>query len=88
MLNNKHIKNLFSDIGHSLPSKTTYGRILLQLSADKLRRIRNAIHDNQAFLVVNENTLSGTPYLNVLVGSLETSHGRYMQGCGNPGGGG
>ena len=35
-LNNTHIKNLFRDIGHKLPSETTSRRTALQLSEDEL----------------------------------------------------
>ena len=70
-LNNKHI-NLFRDIGHRLPSETTCRRTALQLSKDELKRIRNAVHGEQIFVIVDESTLSGSQYLNILVGSLET----------------
>ena len=79
-LNNTHIKNLFRDIGHRLPSETTCTRTALQLSEDELKRIRNAVHDKQIF-VVDESTLSGTQYLNILVGSLETPHVSYLYDC-------
>ena len=32
------------------------------------------VHDKQIVLIVDESTLSGTQYLNILVGSLETLH--------------
>ena len=73
-----HIKNLFRDIGHRLPSETTCRRTALRLSENELKRIGNAVHDKQIFLIVDENTLSGTQYLNILVGSLETSHVGYV----------
>ena len=71
-LNNTHIKNLFCAIGHRLPCETTCRQTALQLSKDQLKRMRNAVHDKQIFLIVDESTLSGTQYLNILVGSLET----------------
>jgi len=80
-LNNKYIKNLFCDIGHSLPSETTCRRTVLQLSAHELQRIRNTVHDKQMFLVVDESTLSSTQYFNILVGSLETPHVSYLYDC-------
>ena len=80
-LNNTHIKNLFRDIRHRLPSETTCRQTVLQLSEDELKRIRNAIHDKQIFLIVNESTLSGTQYLNILVGSLETPLVSYLYDC-------
>ena len=80
-LNNMHIKKLFHNIGHRLPSKTTCGRTTLQLSEDELKRIRNAIHDKQIVLIVDESTLSVTQYLNILVGSLETPHVSYLYDC-------
>ena len=51
-LNNKHIKNLFRDIGHRLPSETTCRRTALQLSEDELKRIRNAVHAYKFFLLL------------------------------------
>ena len=80
-LNNTHIKNLFRDIGHSLSSKTTCGRTALQLSEDELKRMRNAVHDKQIFFIVDESTLSGTQYLNIVVGSLETPPVSYLYDC-------
>ena len=70
-LNNTHNKNLFRDIGHRLPSQTTCRRTALQLSEDELKRIQNAGYHKQIFLIVDESTLSGTQYLNILVESLE-----------------
>ena len=80
-LNNTHIKNLFHDIGHKLPSETTCRRTALQLSEDELKRIRNAVHDKQILLLVDESTLSGMQYWNILMGSLETPHVSYMYEC-------
>ena len=75
------MKTSFRDIGHRLPSETTCRRTALQSSEDELKRIRNAVHDKQVFLIVDESTLSGTQYLNILVGSLETPHVSYLYDC-------
>ena len=61
-----------------MPSETTCRRTALQLSEDEIKRIRNTVHDKQIFLIVSESTLSGTQYLNIPVGSLETSYVRYL----------
>ena len=53
----------------------------MQLSKDELKRIRNAVYDKQIVLIVDESTLSGTQYLNILVGSLETPHVSYLYDC-------
>ena len=50
-------------------------------SEDELKRIRNAVYDKQIFLIVDESTVSGTQYLNILVGSLETPHVSYLYDC-------
>ena len=42
-----------------------------QLSTDELQRIRNAVHDKQIFLVVDESNLFGIQYLNILVENSE-----------------
>ena len=54
---------------------------MLQLSADELEQIRDAVHDKQNFEIVDESTLSGIQYLNILVGSLETPHINYLNDC-------
>ena len=46
----------------------------MQLSEDELKQIQNAVYDKQVFLIVDESTLPGTQYFNILVGSLETVH--------------
>ena len=80
-LNNTHINNLFRDIGHRLPSEITCRRTARQLSEDELKQIRIAVHDRQIFLIVDESILSGTQYMNILVGSLETPHVSYLYDC-------
>ena len=74
-------KNLFRDIGRKLPSETTCSRTAPRLSEEELKRIWNAVHDKQIFLFVDESTVSGTQYLNILVGSLETPHVSYLYDC-------
>ena len=44
------------------PAETTCRRTALQLSEDELKRIRNAVHDEQIFLIVDESTVSGMQY--------------------------
>ena len=57
-LNNKHIKNLFHHIGHCLSSETTCRKTVLQLRADELQWIRDAVHDKQIFQITVECTFS------------------------------
>ena len=80
-LHNTHIKNLFRDIGHRLPSKTSCRRTALQLSKDELKRIGNSVHDKQILVIVDKSAVSGTQYLNILVGSLGTPHVSYLYDC-------
>ena len=63
--NKKYIKNLFHDVGHRRPSETICRKTVLQVNADGLQRIRNAVHEKQIFLVVDEST----QYLNILIES-------------------
>ena len=73
-LNNKHIKDLFYHIGHFVPIETTCTdrKTVLQLSADELLRITNAVYDKQICLVVDESIQSVIQYLSILVRSQET----------------
>ena len=52
----------------------------LQISQEELKQIQNAVHDKQFFLV-DESTLSGMQYLNILMGSLETPLVSYSYDC-------
>ena len=67
--------------GHRLPSENTCRRTALQLREDELKRIRNAVHDKQIFLIVGESTVSRRQYFNIQVGSLETPHVTYLYDC-------
>ena len=58
---NKHIKNLFHDIDHCLPSENTCWKTVLQLSADELQR-RNDVHDKQVVQITDVFTLSSIQY--------------------------
>ena len=60
-----------------MSSETTSRRTALQLSEDELKRIRNAVHDKQIFLIA----LSSTQNLNILMGSLETPHVSDLYDC-------
>ena len=51
-LNNTLIKNPFRDIGQRLTSETTCRQTALQLSEDEVKRIRNAVHDKEVFLLL------------------------------------
>ena len=46
----------------------------MQLSTDKLQLIKNAIHNKQIFTDIIKSSASVMQYINILVGSLETSH--------------
>ena len=39
------------------------------------------VHDKHIFVIVDESTLSGTQYLSILMGSLETPHVSYLYDC-------
>ena len=51
---------------------------MLQLSAGEFQGIRNSIQDKQFFLVVNESSLSGIQYFNILVGCLVYKMGKLV----------
>ena len=63
-------------------SETTCRRTALQLSENDFERIRNAVHKKkQISFIVDDSTVSGTQYLNILVGSLETPNVSYLYDC-------
>ena len=64
-----------------MPFETTCRRTAQHLSENELERLRNAVHGKQIFLTVDESTLSGTQYLNILVGSHKTPHVSCLYDC-------
>ena len=56
-------------------------KILVGENNTAIKRMRNAVHDKQIFLIVDESTLFDTLYLNILMESLETPQVRYLYDC-------
>ena len=54
-LKNPKICNLFTDLGQPMPSKSACRAHVVQLFEDKLRRIKERLHDKTVFLVVDES---------------------------------
>ena len=54
-LNNKHITNLFQEIGHSLPSeyRPAYGKTAVELERDKIFQVKTAFDEKNIFLIVD-----------------------------------
>ena len=79
-LYNTHIKNLFCDIGRRLPSKTTCRQTALQLNEMNYSKYEMLFmnHDKQIFPIVDESTLSGTQYSNIIMDSLKTPRVSYL----------
>ena len=80
-LQNKELKQLFKDIGKTLPSESACRRKAAEIGEKEIDRVKNLIHEQKIFLVVNESEISGIKYLNVLVGLLDEPDKTYLIAC-------
>lgn len=78
---NKQIKKLFHDVGHSLPFANNCRKTVQKFGATEWQWIKNTVINKTILLVPDENTLSGAQYLNILLKSLETPHVGYCYDC-------
>ena len=80
-LQNKELKQLFKDIGKTLPLESACRRKAAEMGERKIDRVKNLIHVQKIFLVVDESEISGINYLNVLVGLLDEPDKTYLIAC-------
>ena len=58
-LQNKELKQLFKDIGKTLPSESACRRKAAEMGEREIDRAKNLIHELKIFLVVDESEISG-----------------------------
>ena len=80
-LQNKELKQLFKDIGKTLPSQSACRRKAAEIGEREIDRVKNLIHEQKIFLVADESEISGIKYLNVLVGLLDEPDKTYLIAC-------
>ena len=80
-LQNKELKQLFKDIGKTLPSESACRRKAAEMGEREIDRVKNLIHEQKIFLVGDESEISGIKYLNVLVGLLDEPDKTYLIAC-------
>jgi hypothetical protein len=79
-LRNKHLIDLFSSIGKTLPSESTCRRKVDDLATLEMERIREIL-TGEIFLVVDESEIEGTNFVNVLAGKLDKPEETYLVSC-------
>ena len=77
-LRNKHLNDLFTGLGHPLPSESCCRQKVNELYEQEKKRIKDIISGNPFFLVVDESDISNTKYLNILVGKLSDPTNTYL----------
>ena len=80
-LQNKELKQLFKDFGKTLPSESACRRKAAKIGEREIDRVKNLIHEQKIFLVVDKSEISGIKYLNVLVGLLDEPDKTYLTAC-------
>ena len=80
-LQNKELKQLFKDFGKTLPSESACRRKAAEMGEREIDRVKNLIHEQKIFLVVDESEISGIKYLNVLIGLLDEPDKTYLIAC-------
>lgn len=77
-LRNKKLADLFTDLGHPLPSESLCRQKVNDLYEEERRRIIDMISGHSFFLIVDESDISNTKYLNILVGKLSDPTKAYL----------
>ena len=80
-LRNEELRQMFRDIGKTLPSETACRRKAAEMGEREIDRVKSFIHQQKIFLVVDESDISGSKYLNVLAGLLNEPDKTYLIAC-------
>ena len=68
-------------MGKTLPSESACRRKAAEMREREIDRVKNLIHEQKTFLVVDESEISDIKYLNVLVGLLDEPDKTYLIAC-------
>lgn len=80
-LQNEKIKELFVKMGKRLPSESTCRKKVSDLADKEKDRVKDIVRNKQIFLEIDESEVSGTKYVNVLIGTLDNPTKVYMCSC-------
>ena len=80
-LQNKELKQLFKDLGKNLPYESSCRKKVVEMGDMEINKVKNLIHGQKIFLVVDESDISETKYCNVLVGLLDKPDKTYLIAC-------
>ena len=80
-LNHPALKSMFVAMGKPLPSETPACASVAQLASQKEENIRELPRDKKVFLIVDEAEVDKQKYINVLVGSWDTSNEIFLIEC-------
>ena len=80
-LQNKELKELFKDLGKTLPSESSCRKKVEEMGEMEMNRVKNLVNGQKIFLAADESDISGTKYLNILVGLLDKPEQTYLIAC-------
>ncbi|CAK8688417.1 unnamed protein product [Clavelina lepadiformis] len=80
-LTNSHIKTLFHDLGHPLPSETACPSKVQKLADQEIQQLKNYLKDEDVFMVVDESEIDQRKFLNILVGKMTVPETTYIFTC-------
>ena len=80
-LNNSDQQALFKYLGQKAPSESACQKRIDDMGKCEVNRICNILSDKVIFMVINEADISGSKYVNTLVGDIEQPEITYLLHC-------
>ena len=80
-LNNADLQALFKYVGQKAPSKSACRKRIDNMGKCEVNRICNILSDKVIFMVIDKTDISGSKYVNTLVGDVEQPEKTYLLHC-------
>ena len=80
-LNNSDLQALFKYLGQKAPSESACRKRIDNMEKCEVNRICNILSDKVIFMVIDEADISGSKYVNTLVGDVEQPEITYLLHC-------
>ena len=80
-LQNAHIRLLFTDLGQPVPSESSCRAHVDKLAAEQMIRLKERLQNKNVFVVIGESEVSGSRYLNILIGDTKMPEIVYVLDC-------
>ena len=80
-LRNVHLKTLFSEMGHPLPSEFSCRSKVQKLAEQELLSLQSYLKNEEVFMVVDESEIDKKQFFNILVGKITAPETTFVFSC-------